>query len=160
MASRALDWIGAASCCEGPRPTVTFADMPHEHRRDIVVVAFAAALSSTYFLTLGILLQPIPSRSLAAHVVAPPAAVSPDVVISDAAPAAPQAVPVVAPPRRTHHAVRPLASVQLASLNETVEPVRAVSAAPQEERHRNVVSRFFRGVFRGGAPAPHKAEQP
>jgi hypothetical protein len=70
MASRA-DWMDAASCYEGPRPSAGFADLPREHRREMIVGALAAVLSTLFFLELGILLQPIPSRSLVAHVFLP-----------------------------------------------------------------------------------------
>jgi len=70
MASRA-DWMDAASCYEGPRPAAGFADLPREHRREVLTGALAAVLSTLFFVELGILLQPIPSRRLEAHVLLP-----------------------------------------------------------------------------------------
>src|SRR5215472_13525865 len=109
MANRPQDWIDGASCCEGP-PCAAFTDMPPKHQREMLVAAFASALSATFVVTLGTLLQPIPSRSLVASVPMPP-----PLVISYAAP--PVAAPVMrldAPLRRPlrQRASRSLSSVQ------------------------------------------------
>ena len=149
MTNRPQDWIVAASCCEGPRPCVTFADMPLAHRRDMAGIAFAAALSTAYFVTLAILLQPIQSRSLAGQVPMPQ-----PVVASAAVPVASPEIPLDGPSRRPRHrAVRPLAAIQLASSTERLSVDRAsASAAVPQERRRGFFGRFLRGVLRTPRP--------
>ena len=150
MASRPQDWIVAASCCEGPRPCVTFADMPLAHRRDMAGIAFAAALSTAYFVTLAILLQPIQSRSLAAQVPMPQ-----PVVASAAVATASPVLPLDGPSRRLprHRAARPLSAIQLASSTEAPSGDRAsASAAVQQERRRGFFGRVLHGVLRTPRP--------
>lgn len=159
MASRSGDWIVAASCCEGPRLCVTFADMPREHRRQMLALVFAAALSTAYFVTLGVLMQPIPSRSLAAHVALPHGTIS-NAALLKASPA----VLLDAPPRRAtrQRTVRPLAAVQLASASEPVADGGRTTTrvAPERERRRNLLSRFFGGMLRGVQSVGAKGDLP
>jgi hypothetical protein len=163
MASHTQDWIVAASCCEGPRPRVTFADMPPRHRRDIFVVGFTAAVSSAYFVTLGILLQPIPSRSLAGTVLMPQTAAV-FAQVRDAAPVvplstSPRLVRVRATRSRPATEVastrvrRPLSSVQLASYRQL--PAGGSETRPDSPaggKRPNLLNRFFRGVIRTVQP--------
>ena len=148
MASRPQDWIVAAACCEGPRQCVTFADMPPEHRRDMALVAFAAALSTAYFVTLGLLMQPLPSRNLAAQIpltkpVTIHAVVEPN-----------YSIPINAPSRRPAHsrAPRPLSAIQLASVSEPAGDTRSDAAAGHRERRSNFLGRFFHTVLRTNRP--------
>ncbi len=163
MANHPHDWIVAASCCEGPRPRVTFADMPPRHRRDLVVVGFAAALSSAYFVTLGILLQPIPSRSLAGTVLMPHTAASltqlRDVapVVLPGASRRPLRVRATQPRPVTELAStrgrRPLSAVQLASYREL--PGDGGETRPDGQtggKRPNLLGRFFHGVLRAVQP--------
>jgi hypothetical protein len=163
MANHPHDWIVAASCCEGPRPRVTFADMPPRHRRDLVVVGFAAALSSAYFVTLGILLQPIPSRSLAGTVLMPHTTAS-LAELRDTAPVVPpgasrrplrmratQPRPVAEP--ASARGRRPLSAVQLASYREL--PADGGETRPDGQaggKRPNFLGRFFHGVLRAVQP--------
>jgi len=143
MASSPQDWIVAASCCEGPRPGVTFAEMPREHRREMLAGAFAAALSTAYFVTLGILLvRPIPSRSLAAPVPMPNPAPA-DVVSVE-----PNPIIALATPRR-ERLPRPLAAVRLTSVDALpVVDVHPASIAPEAERRPGLLGRIVHGVRR------------
>ena len=120
--------------------------MPREHRRQMLGSVFAAALSTTYFVTLGILLQPIPSRNLAAHVPMPTGTVS-NVEFSSPDPVIPtDMLPLL---KLRGHAVRPMGGVQRASLSElSARDSRNVSAAVQPEQRRSFLSRFFHGVIR------------
>jgi hypothetical protein len=170
MASHPQDWIVAASCCEGPRPCVTFADMPPRHRRDMFVVGFAAALSTAYFVTLGILLQPIPSRSLAGTVLMPHTEAS-FAQLRDAAPvvalsASPRLVRVRATQPRSRRLAstrdrRPLSAIQLASYREL--PAGASDSRPDGTvggKRPNLLNRFFRGVIRTVQPVGLNPEIP
>jgi hypothetical protein len=149
MASRPQDWIVAAACCEGPRQCVTFADLPPQHRRDMVLVAFAAALSTAYFVTLGILMQPIPSRSLAAQIVMPKPVVIHAAVV-DPEPGLPIDMPSRHPARP--RAPRPVSAIQLASVSVPSGDTRIGSAAAPREHRPNFLGRFFRSVLRTGRP--------
>ncbi len=152
MASRPQDWIVAASCCEGPRPRVTFSDMPRRYQRDVLSIAFAAAISSAYFLTLGMLTQPLASRSL------PPRMLTPASVVARGPLFAGDSTPPIAPPRTIVPRARisrsrvphPLASAQLAVMIEARDrDSRPVSV----ERRPNFLGRIFRGVL-------HRSVQP
>jgi len=146
MAGRPQDWIVAASCCEGTRPCVTFADMPREHQRDMFLVLFAAVLSSAYFITLGLLLQPIPSRSLAAPVLLPNAVVSSGAVVAAAIVRSPDPSP-----RSRHAAQRPLPAIQLASIIELPGgQSRPRAGGAGQQRRRSLAGRWLRGVLRIG----------
>ena len=60
-------------------------------------------------------------------------------------------------------AARQGATVKLALLNKTIADdydYPAVPAPPRSERHRNLFSRFFRGVFRGTPPVAPGTEIP
>lgn len=171
MASRPQDWIVAASCCEGPRPCVTFADMPVPHRRDMLVVGFAAAVSTAYFVTLGILLQPIPSRSLAGTVLMPHTEAS-FVQVRDRAPIVPlepsrRLVRVRATQSRSSSELastrgrQPLSAIQLASYRELPAGGGDTRADGQSGQQRsNLLNRFFRGVIRTVQPVSPNPELP
>jgi hypothetical protein len=146
MASRAPDWIGAAWCCEGPRPTATFADLPRAHQREILCLAIIATLSASYVLALGAPARPIPSRSLIARVTLPNVAVARAALLDVR-----QLTPIDAPSPRPLRArpVRQPAAVQLVSLRESAVDDRPTeSARTPPERRRNVFSRIFHGVVR------------
>jgi hypothetical protein len=146
MASRAPDWIGAAWCCEGPRPTATFADLPRAHQREILCLAIAATLSASYVLAFGVPARPIPSRSLIARVTLPNAAVARATVPDEQ-----QLTRIDAPASRPLHPrpARQSAAVQLVSLRESAVDDRPTeSARTPPERRRNVFSRIFHGVVR------------
>jgi hypothetical protein len=171
MASHTQDWIVAASCCEGPRSRVTFADMPSQHRREMLVVGFAAALSSAYFVTLGMLLQPIPSRSLVATVLMPHTAAS-FAQVRDAAPVVPLSAsrrslrvralqPRPATELPSTRALRPLGAVQLASYREL--PAAGSETRPDGPaggKRPNLLNRFFHGVIRTVQPVGLNPELP
>src|SRR3954465_15704282 len=71
MTDRQQGWLTAASCHEGPAPTARFADLPHEHQNEIVRVGLLAAASTAFFIGVGMILTPLPSRNLASHAVLP-----------------------------------------------------------------------------------------
>jgi hypothetical protein len=56
MTNLPQDWIVAAACRAGTPPGVRFADMPREHRRQMLIGILAAALSIASVVMLGILL--------------------------------------------------------------------------------------------------------
>ena len=66
MSARAVDWLNAAACFSGPQPPATFADLPKQHQDDMLRLGFVAVMAVAYFVTLAIMTQPIPSRSLVA----------------------------------------------------------------------------------------------
>ena len=170
MASRARDWIGAASCCEGPRPAATFADLPRAHQHEMVRFAMAAVLSTAFFLAVGILTRALPSRSLAARVgVLDPSTAHP--VLMDMRQAStfeprPMRQTRERPARRLTEppADQPLADQPEADEPAAYQPV-AYQAPPTTEpavpeRKKNIFSRIFHGVFRTGAAASPKPDIP
>jgi hypothetical protein len=158
MASPAPDWIGAASCCEGPRPAATFGDLPRAHQREMVRFAVAAALTTAFFLMLGALTRSLPSRSLAARAV-PPDAEASHVALLDARPITPRGRS--SPRSPLERAARSRPTNQLALLSEPPgDDSRTAPAAPRPERRRNIVSRFFVGVFRGASTANPRPDVP
>jgi len=163
MASHAQDWIVAASCCEGPRPTATFADMPRKHKSELLRFAFVAALSATFFATLAILARPIPSRSFAANV-ALPNPVLPRPELRQATLVASIDAPSPRPLRTHSLRTRPSharAGFQVASLREApADDVKAGYIPVTQERRSNVFSRFFRTVFRGTPSAVARTDEP
>jgi len=156
MASDARDWIGAATPCEGSWPAATFTDLPRKSQWELMRLAFAAALSTAYFVGAGLLARPLPSRSLA-QVILPEATVMPAALPDmnlDASIVGPSPLPV-------ERAVRQRATVKLASLNQSIaEDYSAVPTPSRSERHRNLFSRFFRGVFHGTSPVAPGTEIP
>lgn len=145
MASRAQDWMAAASCCEGPRPAATFADLPRAHRDEFLNFALVAAVSSAFFITLAIVIRPLPSRSLASRGVLPepsPARASTLDTWSNAG--TPDAGAAA-----TQRARGALPRYELAGLRS-----HPASAAPalRGARRGNVFSRFLRGII--GRPSP------
>jgi hypothetical protein len=119
-------------------------------------LAFAATLSTAYFVGAGLLARPLPSRSLA-QVILPEATVMPAALPDmnlDASVVAPSLLPF-------ERAARQRPTVKFASLNQPIaEDSPAVPAPPRSERHRNLFSRFFRGVFHGTSPVSPGTEIP
>lgn len=153
MASRDRDWIDAASCREGPRPPAAFADLPRRHQHEMLRFAFAAVLSSAFFISLGVLGRPLPSRSLAAPVVLADAAA----LARPAWLGASQSAPGRPRPRLGPAVRRP--QVELTSLREAApDGARTVPDAPKARR--NVFSRFFSGVLRTVSTAAPKPDDP
>jgi len=159
MAERVADWLSAAACCEGPRPSATFSDLPRKHQDEILRAAVVATAAAAYFITLGILARPIPSRSLRAHA-ALPAATAPQPVsnqawaihVADAASRRPTSQPA--------QTMRP-PEMALAVVPEPVRESDGHSAgSPRVERSRNIFSRFFRGVWRSVQPTTVRADLP
>lgn len=156
MASDARDWIGVASCCQGPRPAATFADLPRKHQWEMLRFALAATLSIAYFVGAGILVRPLPSRSLAAQVFLPEASVA-----RVASPEMGSVSSINAPSPRplVERAVRPSAALPLALPREPLVDVsQAVQVTPRPERRRNIVSRLLRSAFRGASAVAFKAD--
>jgi hypothetical protein len=161
MASGAREWIGAASCFEGPRPAASFADLPRKHQHEMLRFAFAGALSTACFVAAGLLARPLPSRSLAAH------AALPDATNARAALLDMRPVMSTVPPRRPlaergvgQPATLQRATVQLASLSEPLaEDSGTVPAPPRPERRRNILGRLFH-VFHNTPPVTLKAGVP
>ncbi len=140
MSDQARDWMTAASCTEGPRPSVTFSDLPRRYRGEMVRFAIVAAASSAYFVTLVILSRPLPSRSLLNDAALPGGVASRPILLDARLTDLPAPVARVRAPRLR----RPVALVALR------EPPPAIDTVPDEveaPRRRNVFSRFFRGVF-------------
>lgn len=158
MAGRARDWIGAASCCEGPKPATWFGDLPRAHQREMLRFAAAAVLTTAFFVTLGVLTGSLPSRSLAARAV-PPDAEVPHVALLELGPVTPRGRS--SPRSPLVRAARSRVKNQVASLEEP--PVdygtQAAPAAPGPERRRNIFSRFL-GVFRGASTANPRPDVP
>jgi len=143
--------------------------MPPEHRREVLASVFAAVMSTVYFVTLGILLQPIPSRSLAAVMLMPNAALTPTTALIANAELSTRPLPDARPVAAVHayarragraHPMRPVATVQLAAVGEApTVGSRTVALGSTRERPRNLVSRFFHGVLHAVQPGP-KADLP
>jgi hypothetical protein len=136
MADTRQDWLVAAACCESPRPAVTLADLPRVHRDELIRFALVAAAASVFFITVTILLRPLPSRSLASagalpHQI-PPAGVFPVRLQNPSG---------ARPPQTSRRRAE-----SLPAASETVSVEERPTAAPP--RRRGGVSRFFRGVFR------------
>jgi hypothetical protein len=158
MPARATDWLVAAACCEGPRPPATFADLPAQNRGEIVRIALVSTAAAAYFVTLGILTQPIPSRSLLtpgallrvppARSALPPARVA--VRADPVEPASPRSV-------RAQHA-RTRAAYEAAAVADVPGSGDRAAAKGARQPRRNFFSRFLRGVFGGGQPAAAKAD--
>lgn len=136
MANDAKDWMVAAACVEGPRPKVTFGDLPRQHQEDILRLAVVAVASTAYFITLVVLSAPLASRSLVAHATLP----HPGVARSPVLEARVARVEPVSTPRRV---LRPRPDATLAVLREPA----SVSLAARSTPRRNPFSRFFRGIL-------------
>ena len=160
--------MAAVACAQPPRRTVTFADLPPQHQREVVRVSLAAAATSALFITLAIVTRPIPSRSFVATGTVPYFIVTPQPVRIVTAPAAAAVASLAVPDAFTAHnpggmaplrvsTVRPRDGVLLASLRESPDITRSESS-PDRKRRRNVFSRFFRGMLRGFQPAAVKAD--
>jgi hypothetical protein len=149
MSVKAGDWLTAAACCTEQQTTATFADLPRHHQDEMVRLGFVAVTSIVYFVTLAVLTQPIPSRSLVRHSTLP---IAPPVrpALLDA-----RLDAIGAPPLRSP---RPRAAAELVDARGPVrEADRPSAAPPRPERRGNIIGRFFRGIFRP-PPASAKAE--
>jgi hypothetical protein len=144
MSDPANTWIDAASCCEGPRPAASYADLPREHRAELLRFTAIAAGASAFFVALLVLVRPLPSRNLAAHVSLPEppplraVSIAPEQMMVDA-------------PRPLRRPARARAAYRLAAVEETV-------AAPEPPRRRNVFSRFLRTLARTVQASPRSVE--
>jgi hypothetical protein len=108
-------------------------------------MVFVAVLSSAFFVTLGVLAQPLPSRSLARPIPAPEAVAAYAALVPATA-----AIPLDTPVHRLlrPQAARPSAPIQLAST--TVAPAadtQTVSSAPARERRPNFLGRLVHGML-------------
>jgi hypothetical protein len=157
MTSQARDWMGAASCSEGPRRTIRFSDLPRKHQREVLRLTVTAAMSVAFFIVLVVVPRTLSSRSLASRV----ALLDPQT----------RAVPVV-PPLRTavpdvHRNDRLVSRAQTARIRQQpssasspeLVPVDAspesvavdMPPIPQPARSRNPLSRFVHAVFHASA---------
>jgi hypothetical protein len=158
MASPAHHRIGAESSRECPTPAPTFGDLPRAHQREILRFAAAAALTTAFFLTLGLLTRWLPSRSLAARAVLPDAEAS-HVALLDPLPIPPHARP--SPRSPLERAARSRAKSQLASLREPPgDDTQTAPATTEPGRRRNIFRRLFLGVFRGASTANPRPDVP
>ena len=135
-------WLTAAACTTATPPPTRFGDLPPEHRKDIVRLGFLSALAFGYTLAMGILAQPIPSRSLHSHVVLPHGAVPRSTLMDGML-----MEPSIPPP--TPMALRPGARGGGTGL-KAVAVTEAEAPGPQARtvRRGNIFSRFFKGVWR------------
>jgi hypothetical protein len=156
MGDDSRDWLSAAACTEGPRPAVTFADLPPQHQEEMVRLVLVAAAAAACFV-LVIWSAPLASRSLAGDTAMPNADPPPSAALAARAAAlsaqaaaleTPRPLAVndtaPAPPRVS----RPRPAVTLAALREPTGGRPASTSAPR----RNPFSRFFRGVLRTVSP--------
>ncbi len=142
MRDRTSEWIVAASCCEGPAPHATFADLPREHQREMMRFAVTAAASTAFFIAVAIIARPLPSRSMAAGATLPTLTAPRDLL--------PRHPPLREPPPRE---LRASVRYQLASVHSTRSRLeRRVVIAERQEQRRNLFSRFFRSVIRSFQP--------
>jgi hypothetical protein len=156
MGDGSRDWLSAAACTEGPRPAVTFADLPPQHQEEMVRLALVAAAAAACFV-LAVWSAPLASRSLAARTVMPQADPPQSAALAARAAAlAAQAAALDAPrpvtsldtlPARPRVS-RPRPAVTLAALREPIGGRPATMPAPR----RSPFSRFFRGVLRTVSP--------
>lgn len=154
--SHARDWIGAAACFEGPRPGARFGDLPRPHKKELLRLAAAAAMSIAFFILLGISSRVLASRSLASRVVLPQAVAArpPALVIDqDAGPALLTDLTDLndrpsSPPPVVHIYHRPFARQVMAI--DAPPPVPPVQPDPPA-RSRNPVSRFVHAMVHATA---------
>lgn len=130
MSDPAKEWISVAACYQGPPPTARFADLPRAHQHDLLRFGAAAAGSIVFFIALALRPQPLPSRSLASHVMLPAAGSS-------------GAVALVA--RRTRQVAEAPQPIRRESRARSSEEI---ALAPTAEPRRNVFSRLFRSIVR------------
>lgn len=145
--------MAAASCCEGPRPAATFADLPRAHRDELLNFALVAAVSSAFFVTMAILMRPLPSRSLAARVDLPESSPSRAVALDTSRDGTPPEPTAVAAPRS--RAARP--RYQLTAFQS---PAASGAPATRRPRRGSVFSRFLRGILGRPSPAPALKSDP
>jgi hypothetical protein len=143
MTDQARDWMVAASCCEGPRPAVTFSDLPRAHRDELLRFALVAAASSAFFITVALVMRPLPSRSLTTAA-ALPHHVPPRGMLLEARDSA---APIPAPQRLRARVVRARVVEEVA--DESTSPALSQLSG----RRGNVFTRLLRGVFRRPAAA-------
>ena len=126
-----------------PDGHATWLDLPAHQRTDIVRLGFLSAIAFGYALAMAILAQPIPSRSLHAHVALPHAAAPRsalmEALVIDPAPALRTTVAL-----RTNERPVSGAGVRPAVVMETETAVPQARTA----RRGNAFSRFFKGVWR------------
>jgi hypothetical protein len=152
MTSQARDWMAAASCSEGPRPTIRFADLPRQHQHEILRLTATAAGSIAFFIAVSVIPRTLSSRSLVSGVVLldPPARTA---VLDPPARPAGLTSPAPTPPPAAHGHARLSGRSQTANTPPPAaeEPVAIETPAiPPPERHRNPLSRLVRAVFRTG----------
>jgi hypothetical protein len=140
--------MAAASCCEGPRPAATFADLPRAHREELLNFALVAAVSSAFFVTLAILMRPLPSRSLAARVDLPGSSPSRAAALDTRADGT---MPDPAAAAAATRSRGPRARYELAALQA---PAASGAPAVRRARRGNAFSRFLRGILGRPSPAP------
>jgi hypothetical protein len=156
MSTQAQDWMLAASYCEGPRPAVGFGDLPRQHQSAMLRLGLVAAASTAYFIALGVLAQPIPSRSLPLDA-ALPAALAARPALLDARLEMPVVTPSTRPSWR-HRTVRQHDTLEVVALQVPTGDADRQTNDPRPERRRNIFSRIFRGVWRSAqAPAARVA---
>jgi hypothetical protein len=137
----------AASCQQGPTPAATFGDLPRAYRDDLLRFALVAAASSAFFITLAIVMRPLPSRSMAGEVSLPeplpPRSNRMDARLQSNPPG-PQVVRALRP-----RAARP--RYELATFEEPAVDVRRAAPA-RPGRRGNAFTRLLRNIL--GRPAP------
>ena len=143
MSTEARDWMTAVACAEGPRPTVTFTDLPRQHRGEMLRFALVAAVSTAFFVTVGVLAQPLSSRSLAAAAALPDSSLSRAALLETRVAAEP---PLFTPERLRRPAPRPGTGVRTVTVEEP-RPSQTLQSRDRSRR-RNVFSRFFHGMLR------------
>jgi hypothetical protein len=144
MQDRAEDWIAAARCHAGPRIEATFADLPDAHQDEMVRFGLLAAASSAFFIALGMMLTPLPSRSLTSFAALPHPVPMRAPLLETRLASTTETIPA-APARPRSVRLRP--SFELAALQAPIA-TRPTAAPAREERRRNVFSRFFRSLVR------------
>ena len=133
-------WLTAAACTVAPPPPTRFGDLPTEHRKDIVRLGFVSTIAFAYTLAMGILAQPIPSRSLHTQVALPHAAAPRSPLMEALLAEAPAAPTTGSAPRITGRS----AGAGLRAVTATDAP----GSPARTSRRGNVISRFFKGVWR------------
>ena len=159
MADGNVGWMVAAKCGADPRPVPTFADLPRQDKRELVRVAIVSAAAAAYFVTLGMLTRPIPSRTLLGGAALPDAP-APRSALLDAH----RARRALVDPAPVRVPAAPLAAARV-----SYEPAAARTPAGARTRpparsgrpeRGGFFSRFFRKITGGGQPAASKADTP
>jgi hypothetical protein len=126
----------------------------------MVRLVFATLLSTACFVAAGLLARPLPSRSLATHIVLADATIA-RAALLDMRPVGMRPGASIDPPRRPlrERRVGQPAAVQLASLSEPLADDSRTVPAPPPKRRRTILGRFFR-VFHNTPPVAVKAGVP